>query len=230
MSGARRPVTPSTVTRKDVKAFINNYIELLQYDAHQKILFKDSDLQGELLQCTAPNIFHDINCLTIKYIILQICALTDSEKTMVLGTVYYNLTIEFFANNCDFSTAVAKGKRLKKLAARINAFRKKLEPARHKRLGHLDRDVASSHKSLGRASVAAWGRFWRDLREFVSILQERHLPPRERQDLTATAHLSDADQMIRAIREGSFFRAAINDHTLTLCLHEIARASRYYNA
>jgi len=173
MSVAPRPVTPRTVTRKDVKAFINNYIELLQYDAHQKVIFNGSELQCDLLQRTAPKVFRDINLLIVKHVILQICTLTDSEKTTVRGTVNYNLTTEFFANNSDFSTAVAEGKRLKKLAARINAFRKKLEPARHKRLGHLDLDVASSRKSLGRASVAAWGRMWRDLGEFVSILQKR---------------------------------------------------------
>jgi hypothetical protein len=74
------------------------------------------------------------------------------------------------------------------------------------------------------------GIFWRDLGEFVSILQKRYLPPREQQELTAISYLSDADQMVRAVKESSFFGAAISDHTLTLRLDEIARASRYYNA
>jgi hypothetical protein len=126
VSAAPRPVTPSTVTRKDVKAFINNYIELLQYDTHQKIIFKGSDLQCELLQRTAPKVFHDMNLLIIKHITLQVCALTDSEKTAVRGTVHYNLTTEFFLIIPIFQPLLRKGKRLKKLAARINAFRKKL--------------------------------------------------------------------------------------------------------
>jgi hypothetical protein len=154
--------------------------------------------------------------------------LTDPASTTICGVVHYNLTTEVFAKHSDFSAVPAEGKSLQKYAARLQAFRNKLLLARNKRLGHLDLGFASSRKSLGRASPAAWRRFWADLHEFVTLLQKRYLPPRQREDLKNIARLSDADDLVRALRNSSFFRAAIKDHSITLRLVEIARASRYF--
>jgi hypothetical protein len=221
MTIAPRPVTP-----KDVKAFIIHYSDLQKYRSHNDIIFNNEVLQIQLLQRVSPFFFHDLNILLIKHIILQICALTDKGEMTFKKKKYYNLTVDFLVTNSDFSRARGKGTRLRKLAERIAKFRAKIEPARHKRVGHLDLDAAMSRKSLGRASLAAWRKFWRDFHEFTLILQQHYLPPKQQYDLNVRE--SDADQLVKAIRESTYFHAAMKDHSITLRLDDIARASHYY--
>jgi len=120
--------------------------------------------------------------------------------------------------------------KLKKIAARIDKFRKRIGPARNKLISHLDLDAALRRKSLGGASVAAWRKFWLDLQDLVAILYKRYVDARVPFYLNGVAMMSDADQLVRAIKESTYFQILLDDRNLTRRVSDVAFSSKYYGA
>jgi hypothetical protein len=117
-----------------------------------------------------------------------------------------------------------------KIAARIEKFRKRIVPARNKLIGHLDLNAAHRRKSLGAASVAAWRKFWLDLQDLVAILYKRYVTARVPFYLNGVAMMSDADQLVRAIKESTYFHVLLDDRNLTRLVSDLAFSSKYYRA
>jgi hypothetical protein len=218
------PLRP--VTRRDVKKFIDQCVVLRAFWTHYQTIFNGSDLQRELLQNTAHKFFSDLNRLLIEHLILQICNLTDPETTRGKR----NLTIPFLVNNADFAATPRDVTKLKKIAARIDKFRKRIVPARNKLISHLDLDAALGRKSLGAASVAAWEKFWLDLQDFVAILYKRYVDAQVPFYLNGVAMISDADQLLRAIKESTYFEAVLKDRDLTRRVSDVALSAKYHAA
>ena len=189
-------------------------------------MFVGSDLKRELLQSTAHKFFRDLNLMLIEHLILQICKLTDPESTMGKR----NLTVQFLIKNSDFSASPGELAKLTKIAARIDAFRKRILPARNKFISHLDLHAAHGRKSLGGASIAAWLRFWLDLQDFVTIMYKRYVDARTPFYLNGVGMLSDADQLVKALKESTYFLALLDDTTLTRKVSVVAFKSKYYEA
>jgi hypothetical protein len=219
-------IPPRPVTRRDVKKFTDHCVILRAFWTHYQTIFEGSDLQRELLQNTAHKFFHDLNHMLIEHLILQICKLTDPELTMGKR----NLTIPFLVNNAEFPATPRDMTKLKTIAARIDKFRKRIVPARNKLISHLDLDVALGRKSLGGASVAAWRRFWLDLQDVVEIMHKRYVNVRVPFYLNGVAMISDADQLVQAIKESTYFGVLLDDGDLTLRVSDIAFHSKYYVA
>jgi hypothetical protein len=209
-----------------VKKFVDHCVILRAFWTHYQTLFEGSDLKRELLQNTANTFFRDLNLMLIEHLILQICKLTDPEITMGKR----NLTIPFLVNIADFSQHRAERAKLQKAAARIGKFRERILPARNKFIGHLDLEAALGRKSLGGASVAAWRKFWLDLQEFVGLLHKRYVNSRMTFYLNGVDRLSDAELLIKAVKESTYFHAALQDRALTGRVGEIAFNSKYYSA
>jgi len=209
---------PRQVTRRVVKKFVDHCIILRAFWAHYQTMFEGSDLKRELLQSTAHKFFHDLNLMLIEHLILQICKLTDPEITMGKR----NLTVQFFINNADFSASPRELVKLTKIAARIAAFRKRILPARNKFISHLDLDTALGRKSLGGASIAAWRRFWIDLQDFVTIMYKQYVDARAPFYLNGVGMMSDADQLVKALKESTYFRALLDDKILTRKVSDVA--------
>jgi HEPN superfamily AbiU2-like protein len=219
-------ILPRPVTRRDVKKFIDYCVILRAFWTHYQTIFEGSDLQRELLQNTAHKFFFDLNRLLIEHLILQIRNLTDPEMTMGKR----NLTIPFLVNNADFAATPRDMAKLKKIAARIDRFRKRIGPARNKLISHLDLDAAHRRKSLGGASVAAWQKFWLDLQGLVTILHKRYVDARVPFCLNGVAMISDADQLVQAMKESSYFRVLLGDRNLTRRVSDVAFSSKYHGA
>jgi hypothetical protein len=219
MMPAQRPVTC-----KDVKAFEEHCVRLRACWVHYQTLFEGSDLRRELLKTTAETFFGDLNLMLIEHLILQVSKLTDPEGTGQRR----NLTVEFLANNSDFPASANQHRKLTKLAARMHEFRDCILPARNKLISHLDLDAAHGRESLGGAPLEAWQRFWRDLTTFVRIIHERYFGEPFSPD--EVGRLSDAYQLVKAMKESTCFRTLLDDGTLTLKVHDVARHSKYYTA
>jgi len=217
---------PRPVTRRDVKKFIDHCVRLRAFWKHYQILFESSELQRELLQKTAPTFFPDLNLILIEHVILQVCKLTDREITMGKR----NLTIPFLVNNSDFAAAPSDLAKLERLTQRIDKFRSRLLPARNMVIAHLDLDAAFRRKALGAAPVKAWQEFWLDLQDFVAIMHKRYVTARAPFYLNDVGMMSDADQLVRALKESTFFHALLDDRTLTQRVGEVAFSSKYYDA
>lgn len=223
---AMKALSPRPVTRRDVNKFIDHCVMLRAFWLHYQALFEGSDLKRELLQNTAHKFFHDLNLMLIEHLILQVCKLSDPESTKGKR----NLTIQFLLNNADFSASPGDLVKAKKLGSRIEAFRESIKPARNKRISHLDLEAALAPKSLGGASLAAWRRFWRDLQAFVAILSKRYVDAKVPFYLNGVGGMSDADQLVKAIKESTYFRALLDDDALTRKASEAAFNSRFYDA
>ena len=164
--------------------------------------------------------------MLIEHLILQICKITDGEFTGKSR----NLTTNFFVANANFAQSPEKLKRLGDLAVSMETFRAHILPARNKTIGHLDLDASHRRQSLGKAPVKAWRQFWRDLQEFLAILNWRYVSKKHPFDLFDIHGLSDADQLIRALKESTYFRAILADKGLTRRIDEIASASNFHDA
>jgi hypothetical protein len=57
---------------------------------------------------------------------------------------------------------------------------------------------------------------------------ERHFG--EPLDLYDVGELSDADQLVKALKESAYFRDLLDDGTLTLKVDDVARHSKYHEA
>lgn len=221
----RLPPLPRPVTRRDVKKFVDHCVNIRTLWAHYQILFNGSDLKRQLLQITARQFFQDLNIMLIDSLILYVCKITDPEFTGGRR----NLTIQYFMKNADLSASPRDIAKLTKIDGRISAFRKRIEPARNKRISHLDLDAATvMRKSLGGASVAAWRGFWRDLQDFIEIMHRRYVNKRNPINLSRI-NISDADQLVKSLKESTYFQAAIKEKNLTSKIDAVASNSKYYD-
>lgn len=226
---AKKPpkaLTPRPVKRRDVNKFVDHCIILCAVWQHYQELFEASALRRELLGTVAPTFFGDLNLLLIEHLILQICKLSDKDGTEKRR----NLTTHFLANNADLSKTPASKKRLAQLVRQIARFRKRIKHARNKAISHLDLHTAHRRTSLGGAPVAAWDQFWLDLEEFVAILHKRYVNPKGSFRLLGVGGVSDANQLVQALREHTFFRAAIADTSIARRIGDIAFAAKFHSA
>jgi AbiU2 len=216
--------TPN-VSKDDVEAFCNFCVFLRSIFRHSQILFEEGgNLRRELLQSVAPTFFNDINHLLIEHLILQICKITDPEESFGRK----NLTVKFLINNADFSTAPSELDTLKQLADSMHTFRAKIVPARNKLIGHLDRH--SVLEALGGAEKSEWNQFWHDLQDFLYIFHKHYVDPRGGFYLNGVSYLSDADSLVKALKESTYFHTLLDDKTLTKKSGDVAFASKYFEA
>jgi hypothetical protein len=200
-----------TVSDVDVQKFANFCIYIRGVFEHLRVLFELSDIADKgNMNGVAPVFFGDLNHILIEYVIQQICKVTDPE----IQLAKQNHTVEFFANNADFSGepgtpgAPEKLVRLKELQAAMEAFRQKLKPARDKLISHLDREAVLADADLGVAPTEDWNAFWTNLQEFVTILHECYVgTPLQ---INSVGMLSDTDSLLKALRFYSHFDAIVH--------------------
>jgi AbiU2 len=216
--------TTPNVTVADVEAFSSTCVSLRAFWCHFEIIFEGEDLKRELLQSISHTFFKDLNILLIEHLILQICKITDPEETMGRK----NLTVKFLLQNSDFSTASNDQNDLKRLSDSMHNFRAKIVPARNRLIGHLDRESVLFGQSLGGADQSEWYQFWLDLQGFLQITHKRYVDPSGHFYLNGIGNLSDADLLIKALKESTYFHAILDDKTLTKKAADVAFASKYY--
>jgi len=221
-------MTPSKtpVTADDVHAFTSICVSLRSLWCHLQDLFERSDLRRELLHQIAPTFFGDLNLIMLQALYLQVCTITDPEETMGKK----NLTVQFLVNHADLSAAPSELDKLKACASRMDTFRKKVVIARNQLIGHLDRKAVLAGVPLGAASVDDWNRFWLDLQDFLFILQRRFVDPTGDFHLNAVGGLSDADLLVKALRESTYFNDIMRDNAMWAKVADVPFASKYHDA
>jgi hypothetical protein len=129
-------------------------------------LFFGSELRTELLQGTAPYLFGDLYGIVRNSLIVGFCRITD-----VAGTGQrVNLTSNFIVS-WDWEPAVKAN--LTKVNARLTSFREYVEPARSKRIAHVDlRAQMVDREPLGAFPEGADKEFFQDLEEFLTIAHQ----------------------------------------------------------
>lgn len=212
--------------KDEIEAMTNFCVHLRSVFRHYEILFEEGELRRTLLHRTAPVFFGDLNQLLIEQLVLQICRLTDPPVTM--GRT--NLTIDYVIREADFSGAPEDHARVSALRDRIHQFRSKILPARNRLIGHLDLVAAMAGQPLGPASDAEWAQFWDDLEQFLHLVYTRYVDPGGHFMLNDVGMISDADSLVKALKESTYFHRALNDHSLTQRLADIGFNSEFSDA
>jgi hypothetical protein len=215
-----------TLTKADVESFTNSCVKLRSHYEHYNGLFRSGALRLQLLEKIATVFFHDLNDILIRVLIGDICRLTD-PPTMG-GKV--NLTVKYLAENADFPAGSAVRDRLAVLDRELHAFRDLIVPARNKRIAHNDRSAALSDVSLGAAPYDAWDRFWLNLQEFVHILHQKYVDAGGHFQLNGITGLSDAELLIKALRESAVFEELYRNNEFSRCCADAAFNSRFSEA
>jgi hypothetical protein len=181
----------------DINIFADHCVFIRSVYRHLEILFVNSteNYKKRMLHI-AQFFFEDLNNILVEYIILTVCKITDPAQDNRKND---NHTIDYLIKHYDCRADVATAERLDRLCARIKAFRKKLLPARNKLIAHSDRKTIMEGTPLGATEPGEWDQFWHDLDDVVLIIQEKALVERCR--ITEVAMLSDADSVLRVIRD-----------------------------
>jgi hypothetical protein len=189
-------------------------------------LKREATFAANFYKKTANRFFGDLNQILVEHLILQVCRITDPEET----SGKKNLTIEFFINNSNFSNTDKELQELQRLAASIHMFREKIVTARNKLISHFDRSSVLAGKTLGGTNQELWDAFWRDLEEFINILYKRYVDPNGNFHLSEIALLSDADSLVKAIKESTYFWALWKDKETAWECADVAFGSKYSEA
>lgn len=112
----------------------------------------------------------------------------------------------------------------------MHGFRAQIILARNKLIGHLDRHSVHDGKELGAADKKLWNQFWLDLQDFLHILHKRYVDPQSVFYLNGVGQLSDADSLVKALKESTYFQTLLADRTLTSKCADVAFGSKYSQA
>ena len=140
-----------------------------------------------------------------------------------------NLTVDFLVKHSDFSGAPADKPTIESLRDKLHAFRAKILPARHKRISHLDRAAALNTGYLGAAPDEDWNEFWLDLQAFVRIFHKRYVDGSYNLNINGIAMLTDAEFLIKALQESTYFQNLLTDDQTTRKAADVAFNSPFYN-
>jgi hypothetical protein len=181
---------------EEIKIFANYCVFMRSIYLHNRELFENSSADDKaLMSSTAGTLFGDLNWALREYIILQACKITDPARD---NRGNDNHTIAFLLEHYDFSSDPPTLKRLEELQVHLEAFRKKLVPARNKLIAHLDRAAILAARPLGAATNDEWNQFWLDLQDFIEIVYRKVTGLRFY--LNGAAGVSRAGDLLKALR------------------------------
>ncbi len=185
----------------DILVFLDHCVFMRSVYLHGKILFEHSSAKDKArMTGAAPIFFGDLNRMFIEYVILQVCKITDPARDVRKND---NHTVAFLLQHYDFSSDPEKQNRLAALDAQLQAFRRKILPARNKLISHSDRTAIMAGEALGSVAEADWEKFWMELQELVSLIHEVVVGTPFQ--ITEVAMLSDADGFLKALKRAECF-------------------------
>jgi hypothetical protein len=207
---------PGKLTKHDVDRLARiagwNYCQYHNY----RVLFEGYDGNEPRYGNLAAISLGDLGSALKEHVILQVCELSDPWRDHRGNK---NLSIRFFVVHAEFSDPLAK-RELERLAEKLEAFAKKLKPARDKIISHFDRETTHRGKRLGGAAVEEWARYWVNLEQFVELLYQAYF--NITLHIRAAAATTDA-AVLRGVLEE---RAADPDAPLAIPLAPEAQPAR----
>jgi hypothetical protein len=167
------------------------------FDLYQS-LFETDRRALDLFSSVAPLCFGDICRILKENLYIQFCKITDPAKTGKKA----NLTTNYIVEEILWPDAV--GQRLREVNGRLMSFRLLIEPARSKRIAHMDLPAQIEQwDNLGAFPRGAEVQFLQDLQTFINIAYGHfngggHHP-------IAVAMSTDSHQLVRALEKSVLF-------------------------
>lgn len=151
-----------------------------------------------LFDAVAPLFFRDVNDILIAHLFVQFAKVTDPPGKAPKA----NLTSNYILEELPWPNDIAKT--LSEINDRLMAFRECIEPARNKRLAHVDLDAQMTKlANLGGFQAGADHQFLNDLQEFIDTAH-RHLHNGEPRPIHASM-ATDTDQLVRTLGKASIY-------------------------
>jgi hypothetical protein len=167
----------------------------IDYDLFHS-LFDRGERQTELLQTTAPYFFGDLFGIMRNNLFVGFCRITDEAGSgqRVNLTSNYIVSLEWPQET---------GANLEEVNTRLMSFRKYVEPARSKRIAHIDlRAQMEQRDPLGAFPPGADELFFKDLEEFLTIA---HHAVNDGPFMLSIGGSTDTHQLIRALVKATLF-------------------------
>ncbi len=167
------------------------------YDLYRS-LFESDPRNEALFTSIAPLCFGDMRRIMAENLFLQFSKITDPAATGKKT----NLTTNYILEKISWPDAVAKN--LREANDRLIVFRQYIEPARSKRIAHVDLSAQVERlDNLGHFPKGADAQFLQDLQTFINIAYGHfhnggHRP-------IAIAMSTDTHQLVRALNEAVVF-------------------------
>jgi hypothetical protein len=169
----------------------------MNYDFYCSI-FEDDPQARELLLATAPFFFYDISRALVDRILLHFTKITDPAGS---GT-RTNLTTNYVLEKLPWPDGIRA--RLKEFNERMMIFRLKIEPARSKRITHIDLSMQTEKvDALGKFAKGEELYFLQDLQSFIDVAYG-HLHDGRCRPIAVGAS-TDTYNLVRAIQKSVLY-------------------------
>lgn len=188
----------------DPKRVLNEFYNLCvearcDFDLYRSV-FEDHPKSTQLCVDCAPYFFNDFGRIITRYLVLHICRLTDPAGT---GSKT-NLTTNYIVNELPWPDAVRN--QLVQFNDLLIAFRTKVEPARSKRIAHIDlHNQISRLEAMGKFNRGEDVKFFADLQSFFDLAYRQVFSASA--PAIAAAASTDTHKIFRAI-----VKATLYDH------------------
>jgi hypothetical protein len=83
---------------------------------------------------------------------------------------------------------------------------------------------------LGGAPQDDWLQFWIDLQDFLNIMDKHYVDPNGHFYLNGIAQLSDADMLVKALKDSTYFRTLLDGKETTRRASDVAFGSKFFDA
>jgi hypothetical protein len=161
-------------------------------------LFETDQRILDLFSSVAPLCLGDICRILQENLHIQFCKITDPARTGKKA----NLTTNYIVEEIPWPDTVAQ--RLREVNGRLMSFRQLIEPARSKRIAHLDLPAqVEQWANLGSFPAGAEIQFLQDLQWFIDIAYG-HLSEGDHRPI-AIALSTDTHQLVRALEKSVVF-------------------------
>jgi AbiU2 len=161
-------------------------------------LFETNQRVLDLFSSVAPLCFSDLCRILQENLHIQFCKITDPARTGKKA----NLTTNYIVEEIPWPDTVAR--QLREVNEYLMSFRKLIEPARSKRIAHMDLPAQVERQpSLGSFPPGADIKFVQDLQWFIDIAYG-HLNQGEHRPI-AVALSTDTHQLVRALEKSILF-------------------------
>ncbi len=167
------------------------------YDLYRG-LFESDPSNHDLFRSIAPLCFEDIRRIMEENLFLQFSKITDPAATGKKS----NLTTNYILEKINWPDAVAR--KLREVNDRLKVFRQYIEPARSKRIAHVDVSAQVERlENLGAFPKGADVQFLQDLQTFINIAYSHFHNGGNRP--IGVAMSTDTHQLVRALEKAVVF-------------------------
>lgn len=167
-----------------------------EYDLYRD-LFETNPRNWDLYRRIAPLSFGDIRLILAEHLFIQFCKITDLAGTGKRR----NLTTNYILSEIPWPDDV--GQKLRKVNERLMVFRQYVEPARSRRIAHIDLPTQIERlDNLGTFPEGADRQFFRDLQRFIDIAYSHF---KESTRPIAIGMSTDTYKLVRALEESVVF-------------------------